>query len=133
METTKMAAKIAVVITSVFFLAYTLFPHFFLNWFSHELIIQNQSIPILIIFSFLQIISALISILGAPLLGTGYLKVGFYLSLFVTWIIHIPFLWLLGRVTGLTGIWISFVIANLVNLYFIYDIFKKKKWLQAII
>ena len=133
METTKMAAKIAVVITSVFFLAYTLFPHFFLHWFSHELIIQNQSIPILIIFSFLQIISALISILGAPLLGTGYLKVGFYLSLFVTWIIHIPSLWLLGRVAGLTGIWISFVITNLINLYFIYDIFKKKKWLQAII
>ncbi|MCE5223401.1 MATE family efflux transporter [bacterium] len=133
METTKLAAKIALIITTSFFILYTLFPRFFLDWFSHDVLIQNSSIPILIIFSFIQIIGSLASILGAPLLGTGYLKVGFYLSLFVTWVIHIPSLWLFGRIWGLTGIWISFLLTNLVNLYYIYGIFIKKKWLQNVI
>lgn len=133
METTKLAAKISFIITSSFFVIYTLFPRFFLNWFNHDPIIQNNSIPILIFFSFIQIIGALASILGSPLLGTGYLKVGFYLSLFITWVVHIPSLWLFGRFWGLTGIWISFLLTNFVNLYFIYDIFRKKKWLQTVL
>jgi len=133
METTKMAAKIAFFITFAFFILFALFPRFFINWFNHDPVIQKACVPILLIFSLIQIIGAITSILGSPLLGTGYLKVGFYLSLLITWIIHIPSMWILGNIFGLTGIWFSFLIANLANLYLIYGVFQKKKWLQNVI
>lgn len=132
-QATNLAAIMAVSITFFFFLLFLIKPLFFLHIFSKDTSIDRLGVTVLFIFSFLQITGALASIYSAPLLGTGYLKIGFYLSLFVTWIIHIPFLYLLSYFFGMIGLWSSFVIANFVNLYLVLVVFKKKNWLLHVI
>lgn len=127
-STTNIAIWIALIVTCIFFIIFTIFPGFFLRFFTSQKDVISYGKVILPIFAFLQILSALISIYNAPMLGTGYLKPSFYVSLISTWIIQIPLLIILNRYFKLNGVWISFVIANLVNLYLIYRVYKKRQW-----
>lgn len=132
-KATNQAVLIALSITVFFFVLFLINPLFFLHIFSKDPGIDKIGIPILLIFSFLQITGALTSIYSAPLLGTGYLKVGFYISIFVTWLVHIPCLFLFSFLFGINGIWSSFILANFMNLYITFVIFKKRNWLQHVI
>jgi len=130
---TNQAVLIALSITSFFFILFLFNPVFFLHIFSKDPSIDKIGVPVLLIFSFLQITGALTSIFSAPLLGTGYLKIGFYLSLVVTWLVQIPCLFFLSFLFGINGIWSSFIIANFTNLFLTFVIFKRRNWLQHVI
>lgn len=132
-KATNLAAIMAVSITLIFFLLLLINPIFFLHIFSKDPSVDQLGVTVLFIFSFLQITGALASIYSAPLLGTGYLKIGFYLSLFVTWVIQIPSMYLLSHYFGMNGLWASFILANFVNLYLIFRVFKKRNWLFHVI
>lgn len=132
-QATITAAWIAAIITSLFFILFSLFPEPVLRIFSQDLELLKQFSPLLPLFAFLQITGALASIFGAPLLGTGYLKVSLYVSLVTTWIFQLPGMYLLGKYYGQNGLWISFVITSVVNLYLIALVFKKKNWMSKVI
>ena len=130
---TNLAAIMAVSITTFFFILFMVNPLFFLHIFSKDPSVDKLGVTVLFIFSFLQITGALSSIYSAPLLGTGYLKIGFYLSLFTTWVIHIPSMYILSRFFGMTGLWTSFILANFFTLYLVFIVFKKRTWLLHVI
>jgi Na+-driven multidrug efflux pump len=132
-QATITAAWIAAVITSAFFIIFSLFPAPVLKIFTSDPNLLKQFSSLLPLFAFLQITGALAGIFGAPLLGTGYLKVSLYVSLITTWIFQLPGMYLLGKYFGQNGLWISFVITSLVNLYLIALVFKKKNWMSKVI
>jgi len=132
-QATLTAAWIACIITSIFFVIFLIFPDKILLFFTHDQSLIQLIRPILPLFAFLQIIGSVTAIFGAPLLGTGYLKVGLYISLITTWLVQLPGLWLFGKLFGLNGIWISFVISAIVNLYFVTKVFIKRSWMMKVI
>ena len=130
---THLAAIMAVSITTFFFLLFLINPLFFLHIFSKDPSVDKLGMTVLFIFSFLQITGALSSIYSAPLLGTGYLKIGFYLSLVTTWVVHIPAMFILSRFFGINGLWASFVLANFFTLFLVMIVFQKRTWLLHVI
>lgn len=133
LKATKISLIIAFIITFVFFIIFIINPAFFLSIFSKNIEVNTIGKRILPLFAFLQIISSLISIYNAPLLGTGKLRSLLYISIISTWIIQIPTIFIFKNYLGINGIWISFIIANIVNLYFSYKIFKNNNWVSTVI
>jgi putative MATE family efflux protein len=132
-QATVSAVWLAGGITALFFILFSLYPQVILGVFTSDSSLLHLAVPLLPLFGFLQITGALAGIFGAPLLGTGYLKVSLYISLISTWVFQIPGMWLLGRYFGINGVWLSFVITSLVNLYLVVRVFKKKSWMIKVI
>ncbi len=132
-KATNIALWLSFFITLIFFIVFTIFPLFFLRLFTSSKEVINYGKFILPLFAFLQIISALISIYTAPMLGTGYLKPSFYISIISTWFVQIPLIIILNRFLKLNGIWLSFVIGNLVNLFLIYKVYMRKQWFTKVV
>ena len=62
--------------------------------------------------------------------GSGQSKTIMFLSLARLWLIRIPMILLLGKITSLgeTSIWISMSFSNLIIIFICYFIYKKGKW-----
>ncbi len=133
LKATKISLIAAFIITFSFFAIFIINPAFFLGIFSKDREVLNIGEKILPLFAFLQILASLISIYNAPLLGTGKLRPLLYISIISTWLIQIPSIFILKSFFGLTGIWISFVIANILSLYLSYRVFKSNNWISTVI
>ncbi|MCK5848985.1 MAG: MATE family efflux transporter [Caldisericia bacterium] len=129
----KYASLIALGITVAFLIVTVLMPTEILSIFSKDPVVIASSVIPLLIFTFNQIIASQNMIYNAPLLGTGYLKVGLYITTISTWFFQIPLLYLLPLYCGMNGIWYSFTVAFIVNLIMIVYVFKKRRWVQRVI
>ncbi len=132
-QATLIAAMLAGFLTTLIFIVFSLFPEQMLRIFSSDVELIALSRSMLPLFAFLQISQSLISIFGAPLMGTGYLKVSFYISLVVTWGVQLPGMFILGRLYGLSGVWFSFILASAVNLYLTARVFRKRAWMTKVV
>jgi Na+-driven multidrug efflux pump len=129
----KYASLIALGITVTFLGVILIVPTKILSLFSKDPIVVASSVVPLIIFTFNQIIASQNMIYNAPLLGTGYLKAGLYITTISTWFFQIPLLYLLPLYCGMNGIWYSLSVGIIVNLIMIVYVFKKRKWVQRVI
>lgn len=130
---TKTSVIIALILTVSISIIFSINPLFFLNIFTNDNEVLMMGKNLLPFFAFLQIIVALISIYNAPLLGTGKLKPLFYISTISVWFIQIPFTFILKGSLGLSSIWISIALSNLINLYLSYRLFKSRNWISSMV
>ena len=127
------ASYVAFFITVVFFIFIAFFPRTVLSVFSNDPVVLSSGVWPLIVFAFNQILFAQSIIFDAPLLGTGYLKIGFYVRSVSTWFFQIPMIYFLPLHYGLNGIWYAFTVFVLADFLMIFAVFKKRKWMQRVV
>ncbi|MDD3137427.1 MAG: MATE family efflux transporter [Lachnospiraceae bacterium] len=97
--------------------------------------VQAIVVVVLRIVAFFQPAIALAQVFAGALQGAGDTKTPMYSTFIGTWIIHIGLGYVLGVIFGwkLTGIWIAYVLNNLIRGIFLLFTFKKGKWKQIMI
>lgn len=121
------------IFTACFFFLVLLLPQPVLQIFSKDPIVIYAAVFPLILFSLNQIFISQSSIFNAPLLGTGYLKVSFYMNVISLWVVQIPLVYCLPLYYGLNGIWLSFTISVIIDFLMVLLVFRKQKWMQRIV
>ena len=116
MSTIWIGTLIAIVIMAVGTIVFNLFPEALLSLFSATEEMYRLGVPALKIISFC-FVSAAISIgLGSSFQATGYGIGTMIVSIFRQLLVLIPVAYILSKLMGINGVWLSFIIAEGVGL-----------------
>lgn len=98
--------------------------------FTKTIDVQNQAIKVLRLIAFFQPVIAFSNIFAGSLQGAGDTKFPMYATFLGTWVVHIGLGYLLGIHfgLGLFGIWIGYVMNNLVQGILLYLRFHSNAW-----